>query len=569
MIKAYESSAVRAAEAPLLAAGAPLMDRAAFALAAAVVRELRAHPRVPAAPGRGRTGRPTLGHRRAVLVVGPGNNGGDTLVAGANLAARGVHVYAILTSERVHDAGLAALRAAGGTIVVCAGGVRDAGSGGPAAQAAAIADPVTVVEAVAIVVSGDVVVDGLLGIGATGGLRGAAHDLVHAVEAALSGRPLGSRPVVIAVDAPSGIGVDDGTLPRATTLAGAADSVVLTADLTVTFGAVKPGLLLPPASAHAGRIEVVDIGLDLPAQDPPAVRRLLTPDLVSRGVLAPPATDAHKYTRGVLGVVAGTQQFPGAAVLTVSGAVRAGVAMVRFQGSREVAAAVLAARPEAVPAGGRVQAWALGPGISAAPPAADEEARAQQGRIRAALAQVTGLLASDVVGDVVPAVVDAGAIALLPRDCPPWLVITPHAGELAELLRSRGVSAERSDVEANPLAWARRARDLTGATVLLKGATTVVVGLGVTYAQADGPSWLATAGAGDVLTGLLGALLAAHSAAAVRDPGLPALLAASASLLHGLAAHRANPGGPVAALDVARALPTTIAEVLAGRDPLA
>lgn len=568
MIEAYESSAVRAAEAPLLDAGEPLMDRAAFALAATAVRELRAHPRVLAAEGR-RSGRPALGHKRAVLLVGAGNNGGDTLFAGAHLASRGVHVDALLTSERVHDAALAALRAAGGTIARCTG-VGD-GDGGAAADAAAdpvgiadtVADTMALSAAAALVASADIVLDGLVGIGATGGLRGAARDLVRAVGLSLAGRPLGARPVVLAVDAVSGIGIDDGTLPAE----GTDSAVVLSADLTVTFGAVKPGLLLPPASAHAGRIEVVDIGLDLHGTS--AVRRLVATDLVSRGVLAPPSTDAHKYTRGVLGVVAGTQQFPGAAVLTVSGAIRAGVAMVRYQGSREVAAAVLAARPEAVPAGGRVQAWALGPGISAAPPATDEEARAQQGRIRAALAQVTGLLASDVVGDMVPAVVDAGAIALLPRDCPPWLVITPHAGELAELLRSRGVSVERSDVEDRPLAWARRARDLTGATVLLKGATTVVVGPGVTYAQADGPSWLATAGAGDVLTGLLGALLAAHSAAAVKDPGLPALIAASAALLHGVAAHRANPGGPVAALDVARALPATIADVLAGRDPLA
>ena len=528
MIEAFESSVVRAAEAPLLARGEPLMARAAFALAGAVVRELRENPRTAPVPGRGRTARPVLSGTRAVLLVGPGNNGGDTLMAGALLARRGVHVCAVLAADRVHDAGLAALRAAGGTVASVA----------PA-------------DAAALVRSADVVLDGLLGIGGSGGLRGGARDLARATGAALAGLPPGARPVVVAVDLPSGIGVDDG----------AADEAVLTADLTVTFGAVKPGLLLPPAAERAGRIEVVDLGLDLAPRS--TVRRLAAADLAARGILAPPPPGAHKYTRGVLGVVAGTQQFPGAAVLAVSGAVRAGVGMVRYLGSREVTAAVLAARPEAVPAAGRVQAWALGPGVPAAPAVTDDASRAQQARIRQALAQVTGLLAADVAGEAVPAVVDAGAIGLLPADCPPWVVITPHAGELAELLRSRGESVERADVEAHPLAWARRARELTGATVLLKGATTVVVGPGVTYAQADGPSWLATAGAGDVLTGLLGALLAAHSPAAVKDPGLPALLAASASLLHGRAAHRANPGGPVAALDVAQALPATIAELLA------
>ena len=555
MIEAFESSDVRAAEAPLLAQGEPLMARAAFALAAAAVRELRAHPRTVPVPGRGRTGRQRLSQTRVVLLVGPGNNGGDTLFAGANLARRGVHVHAVLAADRVHDGALAALRAAGGTVVSCAPGaqINASATTGPAAVTA----PITAGEAADLVLSADLVLDGLLGIGGHGGLRGPARDLVGAAETALTGLPPGQRPVVIAVDVPSGIGVDDGTIGDA----------VLTADLTVTFGAAKPGLLLPPASARAGRIEIVDVGLGLGGGLGPGprstVRRLTGADLVRRLVVAAPPSGAHKYTRGVLGVVAGTQQFPGAAVLTVSAAVRAGVGMVRYLGAREVAAAVLAARPEAVPAAGRVQAWALGPGVPAAPVVTDDVCRAQQGRIRHALAQVTGVLVADVAGDAVPAVVDAGAIALLPVDCPPWVVITPHAGELAELLRSRGESVERADVEAHPLAWARRAREHTGATVLLKGATTVVVGPGVTYAQADGPSWLATAGAGDVLTGLLGALLAAHSDAAVRDPGMPALLAASAALLHGRAAHRANPGGPVAALDVAQALPATIADLLA------
>ena len=540
MIEAFESTDVRAAEAPLLARGEPLMARAAFALAGVAVRELRARQ---GGSADGRPRRPGLSRAHAVLLVGPGNNGGDTLFAGANLASRGVRMTALLTSDRVHDAALAALRAAGGRVVSCA-----EGDAGPAA------DRVSVAEASELALSADLLLDGLLGIGGRGGLRGPVRELVRVVDGALRGRPVRSRPVVLAVDVPSGIGVDDGTVV----------GPVLTADVTVTFGAAKPGLMLPPATERAGRIEVVDLGLGLGGhRGASAVRRLTGDDLARRGILAPPPADSHKYTRGVLGVVAGTQQFPGAAVLAVNGAVRAGVGMVRYLGAREVTAMVLQARPEAVPAAGRVQAWALGPGVPAAPAVTDDASRAQQGRIRQALAQVTGLLAAEVVGEAVPAVVDAGAIGLLPAHCPPWVVITPHAGELAELLRSRGETVERSDVEAAPLVWARRAREHTGATVLLKGATTVVVGPGVTYSQADGPSWLATAGAGDVLTGLLGALLAAHSEATVKDPGLPALLAASASLLHGRAAHRANPGGPVAALDVAQAVPATIAELLA------
>lgn len=524
------------------------MQRASWALAGAVLRELR-------------TARGAVRGAHVCLLVGSGNNGGDTLFAGARLAGRGVRVSAVLLDDRVHRDGLAALRAAGGIVTHAAGRTFD--------------------DVARHVVEADVVLDGILGIGASGGLRGLAGDVVRAVVRRLETAP--RRPLVVAVDVPSGIGVDDGSLPRPDPARSGSrgaqqpsDPVVLRADRTVTFGAAKPGLLLPPAAALAGEVEVVDIGLGLDDDrtwHPGAVRRLAPQDLVDQGALAAPTGTAHKYSRGVLGVVAGTEDFPGAAVLTVSGAVRTGVGMVRYLGDPSVTAAVLAARPEVVPAAGRVQAWAVGPGLPAAPAAPagqsghsgnGDAARSQRTRVRHALAQATGELSSDVVGDAVPVVVDAGALPLLPDRCPPWVVLTPHAGELATLLRSRGDDVERSDVEAEPLRWARRARDLTGATVLLKGEVTVVVGPSGAYAQADGPSWLATAGAGDVLTGILGSLLAARSEDAVRDPGLPALLAASAALLHGRAAHRANPGGPVSALDVAEAVPGTVAALLRG-----
>ncbi|WP_415803410.1 ADP-dependent NAD(P)H-hydrate dehydratase, partial [Isoptericola cucumis] len=165
------------------------------------------------------------------------------------------------------------------------------------------------------------------------------------------------------------------------------------------------------------------------------------------------------------------------------------------------------------------------------------------------------------------AVVDAGGLGLLDDDSPPWFVVTPHAGELTALLRSRGEDVRRADVEAEPLRWARRAHDLTGATVLLKGGVTVVAGPGVAYAQSDGPGWLATAGAGDVLAGLLGAMLAARADEVVRHPERAAEVAAAAALVHGRAAHRANPGGPVAALDVAHAVPAEVARLLSSRRP--
>ena len=499
MLHAWETVAVRDAEEPLLAAGAPLMAHASFGLAVHVARLLR--------DTRGR-----LAGARAVLLVGPGDNGGDTLHAGALLARRGVAVTAVTVAARVHDAGLAALRAAGGRVVAW-----DPALSSAAASAAEVA---------ATLALADVVLDGLLGIGARGRLHGPASDLVAQVDAM---RP---RPLVVAVDVPSGVGVDDGTRPGA----------VLAADLTVTFGACKPALLLPPAADAAGRVVLVELGLDLPGL--PAVARLEDDDVAALWPV--PDRDAHKYDRGVLGVVAGSQRYPGAAVLAVGGAVRAGVGMVRYVGS--AGPQVLAAHPEAVVGEGRVQAWLLGPGV--APDDGEQRARA-----RAALDRA--------VADDLPAVVDAGGLDLLPPRVPAHVVLTPHAGELAAMLSARGEQVTRAEVSASPLAHARRAHDLTGATVLLKGATTVVVGPhGATYAQADGPAWLATAGAGDVLAGVLGALLAGRAADAVADPTLPAALAAAAALVHGRAAHRANPGGPVSAGDVAAAVPHVVASLV-------
>jgi len=239
---------------------------------------------------------------------------------------------------------------------------------------------------------------------------------------------------------------------------------------------------------------------------------------------------------------------------------------VRYRGSAAVGGRVLDARPEVVTAPGRVQSWVVGPGVPGGPEAAHEgEADGlddgQHERGRAALAAAAGRLAGT-AGGPVPAVVDAGGLGLLDERVPAWFVLTPHAGELTSLLRSRGEDVRRPDVEAAPLRWARRAHELTGATVLLKGGVTVVVGPGGAYAQADGPGWLATAGAGDVLAGVLGAMLAARSRDVVEHPALAAEVAAAAALVHGRAAHRANPGGPVAALDVAHAVPGEVAALL-------
>lgn len=521
MIDAFRADDVRAAEEPLLAAergfAGGLMHRAATALELAVRRELRL--------GVGRVAGATV-----VGLVGPGNNGGDALYALAGLARHGVRAVAVATSARVHDGGLAALRAAGGTVlaVVPEGPGRRVWLGDAAAEAFAA----------------EVVLDGLLGIGARGGLRGAAAELVEVLAALLTtapGAPVRDRPLVVAVDVPSGVGVDDGTLP----------GPVLPADRTLTFGVAKPALLLPPAAARAGRVDVVDLGLaaELAGQGRvPAVRRLGARDAAA--LFRPPGPADDKYRRGVVGVVAGTATYPGAAVLAVGGALGAGCGMVRYVGPDAVRHQVLAAHPEVVAsstADVRVQAWVLGPGV------ADDDAQA--GRVRDALAHAAA--------DRVPTVVDAGGLELLPAGhLPPQVVLTPHAGELARLLTRRGVAVDRAAVEAEPARWAREAAERTGATVLLKGHTTLVAGADGLLAQADAPAWLATAGAGDVLAGVLGALLAGRAEDVRADPALAARLAAAAALVHGRAAHAAGPG-PLTAGAVAAVLPRAVADLLA------
>ena len=408
---AHTVEQVREAEAALMARlpeGA-LMQRAAHGLAYAVLDLLG-----------------TAYGRRVLLLVGSGDNGGDALYAGSVLARRGVAVEAWLLTERAHEAGLAALRRAGGR------------------QVARVSR------------RPDLVVDGIVGIGGRPGLRPEAQQALEA----LAGIP------VVAVDTPSGVDVDTGELvgPH------------VAAAVTVTFGTHKVAHLVDPAAAAAGAVHLVDIGLDLP---PAAVESLQPADVAA--LLPRPASDAHKYTRGVVGVRAGSIDYPGAALLSVAGAGCGLAGMVRYVGDDEVASRVRETHPEVV-GEGKVQAWVVGSGSG-------EDAEAT---LDAALA------------DEVPLVVDADALIHAERASGVPLVLTPHAGELARML-----GTDRDLVEAQPLQHARDAAEKYAAVVLLKGRHTLIAAPdGRVRVTTTGTPWLATAGAGDVLGGLIGALLA-------------------------------------------------------------
>jgi len=421
---------------------------------------------------------------RVVLLVGSGDNGGDALYAGARLARRGVAVAAVLLApERTHPGGLAALLRAGGRTVAAG-------------------------DAEETVLRADLVVDGILGIGGRGGLRPDAARL-----AALAGD---SRGVVVAVDLPSGVEADSGEVRGA----------AVRADVTVTFGAHKPGLLIDPAREYAGAVRLVDIGLGGELPDEAELEALQHADVAR--LLPVPGAESDKYRRGVVGIAAGSGRYPGAAVLAVAGALRGGAGAVRYVGP--ASDAVIARFPEVLVSeggplkAGRVQAWVVGPG------GGDDASTV-----------------ADVVTADVPVLIDADGLRLVDpgavrgRRAP--TLMTPHAGEAAALL-----GVPRGEVEGARLESVRELAGRYGATVLLKGSTTLVAdsGGGAVRVNSTGTGWLATAGSGDVLSGLCGSLLAA---------GVSAFDAGSVgAYLHGLAGRLAADGAPVGAHDVAEAV---------------
>lgn len=255
--------------------------------------------------------------------------------------------------------------------------------------------------------------------------------------------------------------------------------------------------------------------------------------------IAVPREFDDKYSRGVLGIVTGSDRYPGAAVLGVEAALRTGLGMVRYLGPERATDLVLQRRPEVVTSNGRVQAWLAGSGM-------DHEDRD---------AEVLAFLGTALEQDV-PVVLDGGTLDFVDRATGP-VVVTPHFRELGRLM---GVDA--GEIAADPAAWARRAAGELHATVLLKGHVTYVAGVDTCLSVSEAPSWLATAGAGDALAGILGALVATHSSDIVADAALMARLAATAAFVHGRAAARASSGGPLTILDLCAAIPATVAEIV-------
>ncbi len=484
----FTAAQVRAAENELMATlpGGALMQRASFGLSVICARLL------------GEVAGGVAG-AEILLLVGGGNNGGDALLAGAYLRARGAAVTALLLTDNPHAAGVAALRRVGGTFISwsddCLADVGDA----------------------------DLVIDGLVGIGGSGALREPMAECVRVVNALAN--------AIVSVDIPSGVNADTG----------AVEGEAIDADLTVTFGALKPGLLLMPGKEFAGAIHFVDIELESMLGEP--VAELLEDEDVA-DLLRVPSSSDHKYSRGVVEIIAGSAQYPGAALLAVDGARSAGAGMVRYLERPGIdTTALVTAFPDVVISSSpdaRVRARVIGPGFDG-----DSE---QRGLLVAACAEEA------------PLVIDAGALTLLAGDVElrdlviargragGVTVLTPHDGEFRRF---------------QPVGDDRRAAALSLASslhaiVILKGAGTVIADQhGRVFIDAEGTADLATAGSGDVLAGILGALLAGGSAS-------PSEAAAAAVLVHGRSGRlAADVSSPITAVEIAEFVPDALAALRA------
>lgn len=269
---------------------------------------------------------------------------------------------------------------------------------------------------------------------------------------------------------------------------------------------------------------------------------------LTRELIYVPTADDNKYTHGVIGVVAGSKRFPGAALLSCKASLATGVGMVRFVGTASLNALVLAAAPSVVVAPGRVNAWVLGPGI---PEYSPQDPNAIFRHRSMVLAYEERL----------PTVLDAGGLMVTDR-YHEHTVLTPHAGELSALLATRGIEVSSHRIADNPLEWVQRASTVLGATVLLKGSRTCICRGDILIEMPISTPWLSTAGTGDVLAGIIGALAATHSEALIDQPHFIADVAAAGAYVHAVAADLLSQGGPITAEGLIRAIPDAVRSIL-------
>jgi hydroxyethylthiazole kinase-like uncharacterized protein yjeF len=256
----------------------------------------------------------------------------------------------------------------------------------------------------------------------------------------------------------------------------------------------------------------------------------------------------HKYSRGVLGVITGSAQYPGAAVLTTAAASATGIGMIRFHSSSGLAHLVLHSTPSVVVQPGKVTAWLIGSGIEAKK-YSDITTWLRHRWFKLATLQS------------VPTVLDAGALHLAGSLEQPT-VITPHSGELSKLLTARGVVVSAEAIEGNPKKWVQEAADTLGVTVVLKGATTYVANDSVLIQLPTATPWLATAGTGDVLAGIIGALVATNTVEILNDYNHLAAVAATGAFIHARAAETASNGGPINAEAIINSIPKVISQLI-------
>jgi hydroxyethylthiazole kinase-like uncharacterized protein yjeF len=254
----------------------------------------------------------------------------------------------------------------------------------------------------------------------------------------------------------------------------------------------------------------------------------------------------HKYSRGVLGVITGSARFPGAAVLSTAAASATGIGMIRFHSSSGLAHLVLHTTPSVVVQPGKVSAWLVGSGVEG------NKYSDISTWLRHRWYKLTSLQS-------VPTVLDAGALNLAGSLEQPTL-ITPHSGELAKLLNARGVVVSAEAIEGDPKKWVQAAADTLGVTVLLKGSTTYVANDSVLIQLPVATPWLATAGTGDVLAGIIGALVATNTIEILNDYDHLAAVAATGAFIHARAA--ASVGGPINAEAVIAAIPKALSQLI-------